>query len=283
MIHGLTHRAIVVWLLAALATSVTAKAAPAASGPLRLVTGPHYAPYAADYLPHNGLGPFLVTRILEDSNRTVTVDMRPWRRAYRETLKGRYDAALPYIETPSRQQDYLFSVPIFRTDTFAYVRADSELDARSLEGLKGLTYCNPVGFTDEDALKTMREKGQITRVKPANLRSCFRMLTAGRVDFVKINHHVAEHIVSESELSAEAVRPLPFVVEEVSLHFMVPKTRPGAAELIDEFNRRFRAMKQEGRIEALKRAYMEALRAGGDTPGDGPHRIGPSAAEAIGR
>jgi ABC-type amino acid transport substrate-binding protein len=109
------------------------------------------------------------------------------------------------------------------------------------------------------------------------------MLTVGRVDFVKINHHVANHIVAESELSAGAIRPLPFVVEEVSLHFMVPKNRPGAGELIDEFNRHFRAMKQDGRIETLREAYMEALRPGSNGPRSGPHRIGPSAAEAIGR
>ncbi len=267
-------------LLACLATGpAQPQATPeaSASSPLKLVTGPHYAPYAADYLPHKGLGPFLVSRILEETGRTVTVAMRPWKRAYRETLKGHYDGALPYIETPRRQQDYRFSVPVFRTDTFAYVKADSGLDARSLEELKGLTYCNPVGFTDEDELKAMRAKGQITRIKSANLKSCFKMLAAERVDFVKINHLVADHVVARSDVPANEIRALPFVVERVSLHLMVPRKRPGAEALIADFNRQFRAMKEAGRIEALKDAYLRNLEPD-DGLRSGPHRIGPTAA-----
>lgn len=261
MSHRLSRYPAVFCFLAAFATSPIAVAGDPFNSQLRLVTGPHYAPYAADYLPHKGLAPFLITRILETDERTVTVDIRPWKRAYRETLEGQYDGILPYVETSERRQDFLFSDSIFKADAFAYVRADSELNARSLEGLKGLTYCNPVGFTDENALEEMRSNGYITRVTPANLKSCFNMLKAGRVDFVKTNHHVADYFIGANNLSANAIKRLPFVVEVMSLHLMVPKSRPGAEELINEFNQRFRTMQQAGRIETLTETYLDSRNA----------------------
>ena len=258
------------WLLAATPSSSQA--------PLKLVTGPHYAPYAADYLPHKGLGPYLAKQVLEGMGRPVTVAMRPWKRAYREALSGQFDAVLPYVATPSREADYLFSVPIFETRAYAYVRMDSDLEAHSIEGLKGLTYCNPVGFTDEDVLKTMRSDGLINRVTPASLKSCFNMLRVGRVDFVKTNQRVAAHMITAGDLSADQVRPLPFVVEKSALRLMVPRTRPDARALIKAFNERFRAMQDAGRIEVLKEGYLESV-----APGAGLPRIGPSAAEPLTR
>lgn len=259
MSHRLGRYPAVFCFLAVFAVSPTTSGEKPFNSPLKLVTGPHYAPYAADYLPHKGLAPFLITRILKTDERTVTVDIRPWKRAYRETLGGQYDGILPYVETSDRQEDFLFSDPIFKADAYAYVRADSELTVRSLEGLKGLTYCNPVGFTDENALAEMRSKGDITRIKPANLISCFNMLKAGRVDFVKTNHHVAHHFIGANNLSDNTIKPLPFVVEPMSLHLMVPKSRPDAEEFINEFNQRFKAMQQAGQIRALTETYLDAL------------------------
>ena len=283
MTFRLIRYSAILCLLIPLASAVTAEETRKPPNErLKLVTGPHYPPFAADYLPYKGLAPFIVTRILEDREQTVTVDMRPWKRAYRETLKGHYDAILPYVESPARRQDYLFSIPIFAVDSFAYVAADSKLDADSLEGLRGRTYCNPIGFTDEDALQAMRSNGELVRIKAATLKSCFRMLKAGRVDFVKINAYVADYVIAASDLKPDAIRPLPFVVETVSLHLMVPKTRPDAEALISTFNRRLKSMDHRGRIEVLKGDYLEAITPANATS-DRAHRIGPEAAQGYSR
>jgi polar amino acid transport system substrate-binding protein len=227
--------------------------------PMKLVTGPHYAPFAADYLPSKGLGPYLVSRIFKASGRNATIDVRPWNRAYRESLNGKYDAILPYIETPERDEEYLFSVPVFKADSYAYVMADSKIDANSLAGLKGRKYCNPLGFADGIALQEMQSKGEITRLSAANLESCFKMLAIGRVDFIKINHYVAKYVMRQMDLSADDIRKLPFLVERISLHVMVPKTRRNAQALVSEFDRAFSEMNQSGRIQEWTQDYLEAL------------------------
>ena len=227
--------------------------------PVKLVTGPHYAPFAADYLPSKGLGPYLVRQVFETSGRDVIIDIRPWKRAYRESLNGKFDAVLPYIETSERHEEYLFSVPVFKADTYAYVMAGSKIDAHSLAGLKGRKYCNPLGFADGVALSEMRSKGEITRLSAANLKGCFQMLAVGRVDFIKINQYVANYVIRQIDLSADNIRKLPFLVERISLHVMVPKTRPEAQALISEFDRAFSEMNQSGRIQEWTQNYLETL------------------------
>lgn len=226
---------------------------------LRLVTGPHYPPFAADDLPFNGLAPFLVSRIFESGGRKVTVDLLPWKRAYRDTLKDEYDAILPHVESPARQDDYLFSVPIFNVDAFAYVSADSPISAQTPEGLEGLTYCNPVGFKDGVVLERLRLNERVKRVTPANMNNCFKMLHAGRVDFVKTNPHVARYIMMHLELPRNLFRRLPFTVEHTSLHLMVPKGRSGAEALIREFNALFNDLVRRGQLQPLAGIYLEQL------------------------
>ncbi|MHA7925684.1 MAG: substrate-binding periplasmic protein [Marinobacter sp.] len=227
--------------------------------PVKLVTGPHYPPFAADYLPSKGLGPFLVMQVLKASGYQSTVELRPWKRAYREALQNKYDAVLPYIETSERKDQYLFTDAVFEANTYVYVTADSKIDASSLEGLKGLVYCNPLGFADSSALQEMRSKGEIIRISSANLKTCFKMLMAGRADFIKINHDVADYVVHNMDLSADKIRSLPFIVEHISLHVMVPKTRKDAQALVSSFDSAFLEMKKTGKLHEWTKTYLETI------------------------
>lgn len=236
---------------------------PANAGPVKLVSGPHYPPFSADYLPHNGLGPFLVKRVFEDSGATVTLGFRPWKRGYREILQGKYDAILPYITTPNRRKDFFFSVPVFNVNVYIYVRADSGINAQSLKELKGRAYCSPLGFADGEALEQMHTEGDLVRVSAPTLKNCFQMLVAGRVDFIKTNHFVSEYMGTHHDFSAEDIHALPFIVERASLHVMVPKTHPDGDTLISTFDRSYSKMTQSGRIMELTEEYLERIDVGG--------------------
>lgn len=239
---------------------------PDSTDTIRIVSGPHYPPFSADYLPDHGLGPFLVSRIFEATGSNVVSSFRPWKRAYRETLQRKYDAVLPYTTTPDRLRDFLFSAPVFKVDAFIYVRSDSGIDAQSLSELKGMKYCNPLGFADGRALGRMESEGDLTRLSPATLENCFKMLEAGRIDFIKTNPHVAQYMTSNHDFPAEKVRALPFIVETAFLHVMVPRTHTGGEALIDTFNRSFKSMKASGRIRELTRNYLERVKAAGELP-----------------
>lgn len=239
---------------------------PNAAEPVRIVSGPHYPPFAADYLPDNGLGPFLVARVFEAGGKAVTSHFRPWKRAYRETLQSKYDAILPYTETPERKRDFLFSKPVFRVHGFVYVRSDSPINAESLEELKGYTYCNPLGFADGRAVAQMEVEGHITRLSPASLENCFKMLVAGRVDFIKTNPHVAHYMANQHDLSTDDIRALTFIVETETLHVMIPRTHANGKALIQAFNQALTRMEETGQTRELRQDYLQRVRAGGTLP-----------------
>lgn len=71
------------------------------------------------------------------SGRSAALNFRPWKRAYRETLRNKHDAILPCIKTPARSKNFLFSKPLFHVNTYIYVRSDSRDNAQSLQQLKG--------------------------------------------------------------------------------------------------------------------------------------------------
>ena len=233
---------------------------------VRIVSGPHYPPFSAYHLPQNGLGPFLVSKILEASGKKVIRGFRPWKRAYRETLQGKYDAVLPYTETANRRQDFLFSEPVFKVNSYIFVRAESPISAQSLSALKGKKYCNPLGFADGRPIETMETAGDLTRVSPSTLENCFKMLAAGRVDFIKTNPHVAQYMSGNHGLSQEAFRALTFVVDTESLHVIVPRMHPAGEALIETFNHGYSRMRQAGRINELSDAYLQRVRAVAEPP-----------------
>ncbi|SNC65768.1 extracellular solute-binding protein, family 3 [Marinobacter sp. es.048] len=233
---------------------------------INLVSGPDYPPFSDGRLPLNGLAPFVVQAVFASANKAVTTELRPWKRAYLEALQGQYDVLLPYVLTEARQQLFLFSRPIFEVHAHIYVRREGSVKAQSLEELKGLTYCNPLGFADGDALSEERGANHITRFAPARLENCFSMLSAGRIDFIKTNEYVAEYMDHNHKMAAGTFRALPFALEKSSLHAMVPKTHPFATTLIETFNRTFEEMEQNGQIRELTERYLEHVNGGGELP-----------------
>lgn len=228
---------------------------------VKIVSGPHYPPFSADHLPQNGLGPFLVSKVFEATGKQVVSAFRPWKRAYRETLQRKYDAALPYIETEARRQDFHFSKPVFKVNSFVFVRSESSISAQSLSDLKGKTYCNPLGFADGRQIASMELAGQLNRISPSTLENCFRMLAAGRVDFIKTNQHVANYMGGNHGIAADGFRRLDFIVQTESLHVIVPRNHPDDEALIETFNTTYARMKETGRISELADAYLQSVKA----------------------
>jgi polar amino acid transport system substrate-binding protein len=234
--------------------------------PVKIVSGPHYPPFSSRGLPQNGLGPFLVSKIFEASGVSVSSDFRPWKRAYRETLIRKHDSALPYTQTPKRRSSFLFSEPVFKVRSYIFVRSASDINAESLSELHNRKYCNPLGFSDGAPIERLESRGHLTRLSPSTLENCFKMLVAGRVDFIKTNPHVAEYMIGNFGISPETVRALPFVVETEYLHVIVARNHPNGGALIDAFNQTHKRMKAEGQLKSLTKRYLDRVNAAGKFP-----------------
>lgn len=227
-----------------------------------LVTGDDYAPFTGRDLPRDGLTTHIIRRIFVSMNQPVEISFRPWERGYREALNGQFAGTFPYIRSPDREALNYYSAPLFEVDSYAYVAKDSMITAQGPEDLAGLTLCLPLGYAPGPVLERMITAGSVERVSPPDMPSCFQMLAAGRVHFVKINRYVAREILRNAGVPPSEVRALPFRVESLEHHFIVPRNQPDGAQLIERFNTALERMRESGELGKLIDDYFRLYYSG---------------------
>lgn len=243
------------WILGVMVSSVHADG----PAPLPLVTGYDYAPFSDDDLPDGGLATRVVQAVFDILEQPVEIEFLHWTWGYEATLKGQYAGTFPYIRSPEREAAFHYSEPLFEVGSYLYVHRNTQITARETEDLSGLTLCLPVGYAPGPVIGRMIDEGRVERVAPINMANCFKQLLAGEVSFVKINRYVARDILRNAGVTLAEVRALPFKVEDLTMHFIVPKSRPGAEALLERFNRALKQLKDSGRFEAMVDDYFDDL------------------------
>lgn len=228
--------------------------APAPYTGLDLVTGSDYAPYTGDDLPGGGLVTDLVRRAFAVGGRRYDVRFMPWKRGYDGVVAGRFLATFPYIRTPEREREVLFSDPVMEVRQFVYLSDRSGMefhgrngggDSGGLEDFQGRTICQPVGYALPAGLEAMVGQGRLTRQTPSDLGSCVRMVATGRADVLVIDEFSGAAAIQRSGLADDIrVADWPFAV--VTLHLVVGRATPGAETTVAAFNDGLKALKRQG-------------------------------------
>ncbi|WP_395458272.1 substrate-binding periplasmic protein [Azospirillum melinis] len=230
--------------------------APAPYTGLDLVTGSDYAPYTGDNLPGGGLVTDMVRRAFAVGGRRYDVRFMPWKRGYDGVVAGRFLATFPYIRTPEREREVLFSDPVMEVRQFVYLSNRSGMEFRGrtvgqagdsggLEDFQGRTICQPVGYALPAGLEAMVGQGRLTRQTPSDLGACVRMVATGRADVLVIDEFSGAAAIQRSGLADDIrVADRPFAV--VTLHLVVGRATPGAETTVADFNDGLKALKQQG-------------------------------------
>ncbi|WP_247893878.1 substrate-binding periplasmic protein [Azospirillum endophyticum] len=225
--------------------------APAPYTGLDLVTGSDYAPYTGEDLPGGGLVTDLVRRAFAVSGRRYDLRFMPWKRGYDGVVAGRFLATFPYVRTPEREREVLFSDPVIEVRQFVYLSNRSAMgfhgrdDTGGLEDFHGRTICQPVGYALPSELQTLVEQRLLTRQTPPDLGACVRMVATGRADVLVIDEYSGAAAVAGSGMAGDIrVSEKPFAA--VTLHLVVGRAVPGAEATVATFNDGLKALKQQG-------------------------------------
>lgn len=231
--------------------------------PLQLATGEDFPPYADSSRPDKGLSVALVEKVLRHARIPYSLSFVPWNRAERGAAGGDYAGLFPYIRSPEREAQFYFSDPIHMVVAKFFVRAASKVVIRSLDDALGLTLCKPLGYAFEESLQPFIANGKIKAERPLNMRSCLRMLLAGRVDAVSEGEQVFWQTVTQMarEKSNQDVRPSQFkalnlVIQRTALHFITSKKHPRGRFLVDSFDKALRDLKKDGKLVAEEAAPL---------------------------
>ncbi|MBB5189372.1 polar amino acid transport system substrate-binding protein [Silvimonas terrae] len=230
-----------------------------AAEPLKLVTGNGYLPYTDNGLPEGGIFTAIVQRSLAVAGYTSTVDWLPWARGYKDTLDGRYAATFPYVQTPERAAQYLFSEPVVQMTTYLYGRADGQEITLKPGVLKDKVLCLPAGFVALPSVYKLMGGGTPRVETPADMSACASMVALGRADFFVTNSLLGDLVLRKlpsgyPKLAASA-QPL----DTRALYFIAPRKQPGSASLIAAFNKGLAQLHTDKTWDMLINQYVTTL------------------------
>ena len=229
---------------------------------IRLVTGDDFAPYVSTEMPLGGMDTEIVLTVFSHLDRKTSLEHKPWKRGYEETLAGLYDATFPYAFSEARAAEYLYSEPFKVIRILVFVPADSGLQADAMADLAGRSTCRPVGYVIPDQVQKMIDGGRLDLQVASSMIACFRRLLGGRVDFVTANEYegfnIAETIREKAGGDAEtlSVKTLPVTVSSLGSHLIIPKSHADGPALIADFNRALAELEGNGTVRNIINRQM---------------------------
>lgn len=223
----------------------------AAPAPLHLVSGENYAPFTGSELPGGGILTVVVQAAFAQQQLASTVDWKPWKRGYLDTKRGKYAATFPYRRSAEREQDYLFSEPLYTNNPRIYSRVDEVFEPDNLAALKGKRLCIPLGYLVQVDIQQMVDSGEITLHEPPTLDACARLLLLHRDDFFITDSKLGDIVLRGMGKDMGALRSSIAAFSSSSLYLIVARQNPQAVELLTTFNAGLAALRASGEYNRL--------------------------------
>ncbi len=237
-----------------------------AEQPLELVTG-EYSPYISQQLPRRGL----ITEIVEEAFRIqgyqTQIQLLPWKRGYDLAKGGEFFGTFPYVKTPERARDFVYSEPVFTIRNMLFVQREAPHRFRRDDDLRGLVVCKALGYRTND-IADLLEAGILTLQRVPALENCFKMLRRGRVDLVPIDSPIGWQHINDlyGESGVEWFRTLEEPIDTVPLHLMVARDHPHVEDVLAVFNAGLAQLAVSGALQEIYNRHPEARASQPTTP-----------------
>lgn len=201
-------------------------------------------------LPHQGFVSRIVTEAFRLEGVAVQYEFYPWARAYHVARNGAVDASIGWYRTEEREQDFLFSEPVFVESQVLFFLKDKPLRWSSLDDLRGLSIGATLGYTYGEKFKELEESKALEVQRTGSDEQNLRKLLAGRVQGVVLSRAVGTRLLqSLGGKVSQRITYDPRPVNSGSLHVIFPKSSAHSTAWLAQFNRGLRALKASGAAE----------------------------------
>ncbi|WP_417702741.1 substrate-binding periplasmic protein [Pseudomonas sp.] len=224
---------------------------------LHLATGDDYAPFTGKALPGQGMLTQVVRAALAEQGSAITLDWLPWNRGYLKARRGEYDATFPYVRSAEREAEFLYSAPIYVAEQYIFSRAGDHIELDDLSAMIGRRLCYPLGWQPPAAIQQLLEQGVLRRHSPLGLQECARLLLLQRDDLFIADRNLGDSALRSTGAELSKFHRSQTAFQSNTLHFIVSRQHPRAAELIERFNRGLEALKARGEYQRLIESYVE--------------------------
>ena len=185
----------------------------------------------------------------------------PWKRGYLETSQSKHAATYPYVRTAEREQDFLYSEPLYTFSQRLYSRADELFEPDNLAALKGKRFCYPLGWQPPAEIQQMVDNGELSRHSPMTLAACAELLLRTRDDFFLANPVLGDQALLQVGEQAQHLRFSTNSFPTNTLHLIISHHYPQAKSLMSSFNQGLAMLYEGGDYEQLIKSYFQTLEA----------------------
>jgi polar amino acid transport system substrate-binding protein len=240
-----------------LMVALQAVCALAAENVQRLATD-EFLPYIDRSQPEGGYYPALISRVLAESGERAEFVYRPWLRAHLETRDGRFDGSFPYLRSAERERDFVFSDSLLDVEAHFFVRAEQVWSERPLEQVSGKRTCYLQDSLLAEPLQKLLEANAFRIERVSDMAQCFRMLAAGRVDFVSAGSFNAWATIKKIYGEEHPFKTVGPALDRTPLHLVWPRSNPLSESRREAFNAALKRLRDSGEVARLQRELLPA-------------------------
>jgi len=242
-------RTLVVGLLALAALAVSLQ--PQAQDSREITTATlNWEPFYGEDLERNGFFTAITNAAFERAGYAVDNDFIPWARAMKDTHDGYRDVLQGAYYSDERAEEYYVSDVVYEAEVGLVARP--EIDIRRYDDmgdLEGYTIAVGRGFAHSDEF----DEAEFLDKQPVDDHPelAVRQLFAGRIDMIAGGIPAILHEVTEQGHRVDDVVVItpPLVVNP--LHNMVSHNHPRGEQIIADFNRGLRAIREDGTYDRI--------------------------------
>ncbi len=177
----------------------------------------------------------------------------PWERAMREAKSGQVDGIIGVWYSEERSQFFEYTKPIYKHRVFFFKRKDQDINYTTLKDLQGYTIGVVRGWTysEEFDQATFLQKDVVK-----DRRSNLLKLIHGRIDLTPdVEHDVHLRLHANFPEHADDIETVgkPLVVH--LLYTIVSKANPNHKNIVEDFNRGLKMIKNDGTYNKILDAY----------------------------
>ena len=187
----------------------------------------------------------------ERGGHTVNVEFMPWARALLEVKQGDRQVLLGAYYSEERAETYYASEPIYTAEVGLVARREVGLESfSSLRELTDYTIGYGRGFTVTEEFDT----AQYLNKEPAkDLAQNVKKLYAGRIDMIAGSFANIRYAAQQQEKDLNRLVFLQPPLKDNSLHIMISRAVPDGEQLLADFHRGLREIREDGTYDRILR------------------------------
>lgn len=232
------------------ATNYASSSAPI-SRTITIATG-EYPPWTGSALPNDGYINHVISEAFASQGVKVDFVYQPWKRAFEEARQGKFDATSYWYENTERRKSMLFSDLLITNRTvFFQRREDADIRWKTLSDLSQYRMSATLGFTyTEDFYRAIDSTIISPIMVPSDIQN-LKLLIAKRTDIFATDEMCGFYMAAQLSIDPRKLKVIEPALDSPKGYLLASKTNPDSVLIIDTFNRGLRAIKANGKYQAI--------------------------------